>query len=189
MAHFTPALKNIIRRSFGDKSTALATAAGMHSPDISRLLREEAPLTAEKLEKLLNACELPEDRTLLVHAAVRDFVGEEQYKSLTGTATAPQQASTVQESLGGPTFQAHFPIHPRAEQVLRYILHRVQSDGDVEQALILLGKFLSLPEPLPSPKEDTPTPGASLYAAMQRTADKIRRAGAGTGTDDKKNAS
>ncbi len=145
--HFTSALQTVLRRSFGDKHAALANNAGMHPPDIGRLLREEVPLTAAKLTKLLAACINSGDRTLLIHAAVRDYVGEDEYQTRFGGYSATPEI--LHDSLGGPVFQAHFPIHPRAEQVLRYILNRLQHDPDVEQALILLGKFLELPAPFP----------------------------------------
>lgn len=173
MPLFKTALQTVLRRSFGDKRAALAASASMHGTEIGRILSEEAPLTAEKLEKLLSACESPEDRTLLVHAAVRDFVGEDHYRLLTGSGTATAPTDIVQEGLGGPTFHAHFPIHPRAEQVLRYILNRLQSDGDVEQALILVGKFLELPEPM-----QAPSTSKGLTAAMAEMAAQIDTAGA-----------
>lgn len=178
MALFSQALKTVLDRTFGGKQSALAAASfqvnkedSIEQSDISKLIREAAPLTAEKFDKLLSACENIEDRNLLTHAAARDFLGEEQYKLLTGAHSTP--TAIVQESLGGPTFQAHFPINPRAEQVLRYILTRLQQDADVEQALILLGKFLELPEPLP-----TPTPSKGLAAAMADMAAQIDAAGA-----------
>lgn len=143
MAHFTQALKTVLDRSFAGKQSAMAAASEMQQADISKLVRDAAPLTAEKLEKLLTACETDEDRALLVHAAVRDFVGEREYKArFAGTETSE---SVLRENLGGPVFRAHFPIDPRAEQVLRYLVNNVQSNGDIEDALKLLGKFLELP--------------------------------------------
>ena len=144
MAHFTQALKTVLERSFGGKQLAMSIPAGMQNSDISRLLKETVPVTAEKLEKLLTACETYEDRALLIHAAVRDFVGEKEYKARFAGSTALSD-SVLREDLGGPIFRAHFPIHPRAEQVLRYLVHNVQSNGDIEDALKLLGKFLELP--------------------------------------------
>lgn len=144
MAHFTQALKTILDRTFGGKIAALAVGAGMHGPEIGRLIREKAPVTAEKLEKLLTACDADTDRALLVHAAVRDFVGKHEYKARFTGSTEPSE-SLLREDLGGPVFRAHFPIDPRAEQVLRYLVNNVQSNGDIEDALKLLGKFLELP--------------------------------------------
>lgn len=146
MAHFTQALKTVLERSFAGKQSAMAVASEMQQADISKLVRDAAPLTADKLEKLLTACEADADRSLLVHSAVRDFVGEKEYKARFSGNVEPS-ASTLREDLGGPSFHAYFPIHPRAEQVLRYLVNNVQSNGDIEASLILIGKFLELPEP------------------------------------------
>lgn len=144
MAHFTQALKTVLDRSFAGKQSAMAAASDMQQADISKLVRDAAPLTAEKLEKLLTACDADTDRALLVHAAVRDFVGKHEYKARFTGSTEPSE-SLLREDLGGPVFRAHFPIDPRAEQVLRYLVNNVQSNGDIEDALKLLGKFLELP--------------------------------------------
>lgn len=143
MAHFSQALKTVIDRSFDGKQLALSSEADMQQSDISRLLKETAPLSPEKLEKLLSACSQPKDFALLVHAAVRDFVGEEAYAA---QFTRPSDVNTLRENLGGPVFTAALPIDPYAEQVLRYIIHRVQHDGTVTEALRILGRFLELPD-------------------------------------------
>jgi hypothetical protein len=165
MAHFTQALKTILDRTFGGKIAALAVGAGMHGPEIGRLIREEAPVTAEKLEKLLTACDADTDRALLVHAAVRDFVGEKEYKARF-TGTEPTE-SVLREDLGGPVFRAHFPIDPRAEQVLRYLVNNVQSNGDIEDALKLLGKFLELPSLEPVKPKLSSGGGSAFYDTIR----------------------
>jgi hypothetical protein len=152
--HFTTALQTVLRRSFGDKIAALAASAEMHSPDIGKLLREEVPLTAAKLAKLLKACEDEDDRSLLIHAAVRDYIGEEEYQSRFCNYQPATEHLVHESSLGGPSFHAQFPIDPRAEQVLRYLVNNVQHNGDVSAALILLGKFLELPAAEPTQKPD-----------------------------------
>ncbi len=143
MAHFTQALKTVLTRSFEGKQSALSDAAEMHHTDISRLLKETSPVSPEKLGKILLACSQEKDRAVLLHAAVRDFVGEEAYAS---HFTRPSDVDTLREDLGGPVFTATLPIHPYVERVLRYIIHRVQHDGSVAEALRLIGHFLELPE-------------------------------------------
>ena len=128
MAHFTQALKTVLTRSFEGKQSALSDAAEMHHTDISRLLKETSPVCPEKLGKILLACSQEKDRAVLLHAAVRDFVGEEAYAS---HFTRPSDVDTLREDLGGPVFT---------------IIHRVQHDGSVAEALRLIGHFLELPE-------------------------------------------
>lgn len=146
MAYFPSVLKQVIDRSFGGKLAALSAAAEMHNTDIGRLIREEVPLTAAKLEKLLSAEGMTEaDRALLVHAAVRDFVGEAEYTARFAVPPSPTTELVLREQLRGPHFHSTFPISPRAEQVLRYLINKAGSDADVTTALELLGKFLELP--------------------------------------------
>jgi len=152
MAHFTQALKTVLDRSFSGKQSAMATE-GLQQADISKLIREAAPLTADKLTKIINTCEDDEDRSLLVHAAVRDYVGEDEYQQR--FCTYAPSSERLNEGLGGPSFHAQFPIDPRAEQVLRYLVNNVQHNTDVSAALILLGKFLELPAPDSAPTEPT----------------------------------
>lgn len=171
MPHFPQALKTVLARSFSDKIAALAESAKMHGPEIGRLIKDESPLTAAKLEKLLSACQDPDDRALLVRAAVRDFVGEAEYQARFCAYTSPPER--LHDDLGGPTFHADFPIHPRAAQVLHYIISRLQHDADVEQALILIGKFLELPTEQPQSSKP------SLGQAMADMASQIGKAGTG----------
>jgi len=173
--HFTTALQTVLRRSFGDKIAALAASAEMHSPDIGKLLREEVPLTAAKLAKLLKACEDPDDRSLLIHAAVRDYVGEEEYQARF-CHYKPSTENIVNEGLGGPSFHAQFPIDPRAEQVLRYLVNNVQHNGDVSDALILIGKFLEL-TPLEQPKPQATPKKNPVQQAMDDIVTQIEASG------------
>ena len=144
MPHFTTALQTVIDRSFGGKQTAIAASCGMGQADFSRLLREEAPLTSAKLAKLLSAEGMNEnDKHLLAQSAVRDFVGEETYRTW---FVEPQNENTLREDLGGPRFEGLFPLNPRAEQVIRYIVNHAH-EPDTSTALELLGRFLELPEP------------------------------------------
>lgn len=124
---------------------ALASQAGMQTSDISRLVREEAPLTGNKLARLLRAEGMTEnDKHLLTQSAVRDFVGEDAYRTWFIT---PQPEHILREDLGGPRFEGLFPLSPRAEQVIRYIVNHAH-EPDTTTALELLGKFLELPMPL-----------------------------------------
>lgn len=148
MSHFSTALSQVLDRSFDGKQLAMAAQAGMQTSDISRLVREDAPLTPQKLEKLLLACAASPDRTLLVHAAVRDFIGDEQYLARFAPK-AKTGAESLTESLGGPVFQSLFPLSARAEQVLRYIINRAGHDSDLSKMLELMGNFLELPAPEP----------------------------------------
>lgn len=144
MPHFNPALQIVIDRRFGGKQTALAAACDMQQSDISKLMRDEAPLSAAKLEKLLLADGMtPDDIQLLSHAAVRDFVGDEAYHSY---FLEPANEDFLRQDLGGPAFQTLYPISTRAEQVLRYIIAHAH-ERDITTALELLGKFLELPTP------------------------------------------
>lgn len=144
MTHFKPALQTVLDRTHGGKLAALAQASGMHSTDIGRLLKDEAPLTAEKLAKLLRAEGMTEnDKHLLTQSAVRDFVGEDAYRAW---FVQPQAESIIREELGGPRFEGLFPLNPRAEQVIRYIVNHAH-EPDTCTALELLGRFLELPEP------------------------------------------
>lgn len=144
MGHFQTALSTVVARSFGEKQTALGVASGLGQSEISRLLRGDTPCTAAKLEKLCAAVPVP-DRTLLVEAAVRDFVPDDVWEEL--YSGPPEERFALREG-DGTTFHADFPISPRATQVLRYLITHAQSDPDVVDALELLGKFLKLPDPL-----------------------------------------
>lgn len=147
MSYFSSALSQILEQRFEGKQMALAALAGMQTSDISRLIREEAPLTSSKLSKLLDAEGMTEnDKHLLTQSAVRDFVGEEAYHTW---FVEPQNENTLREDLGGPRFEGLFPLSPRAEQVIRYIINHAH-EPDTTTALELIGKFLELPEPLPS---------------------------------------
>lgn len=145
---------------------AMAAQAGMQTSDISRLVREDAPLTPQKLEKLLQACSEKADRTLLIHAAVRDFIGDEEYQSRFAPK-ASSNSESLTESLGGPVFKSLFPISQRAEQVLRYIINRAGHDSDLSKILEIMGNFLELP------KEDEPT-GTDVEELIDEAAKEIR---------------
>ncbi|NBV88660.1 MAG: hypothetical protein EBR88_03960 [Betaproteobacteria bacterium] len=151
MPYFTSALQTVLDRSFSGKQTALAAACDMQQADISRLLREEAPLSSAKLAKLLNAEGMSEaDQHLLSQSAVRDFVGEEAYRTW---FTQPQPDHYLREDLGGHSFQSLFPLNPRAAQVIAYIVAHAH-EPDTAQALELLGKFLELPTELEVTKDE-----------------------------------
>jgi len=144
MTHFKSALQAVLDRTYGGKIAAFASAADMYGHDIGRLLKDEAPLTAEKLAKLLRAEGMTEnDKHLLTQSAVRDFVGEDAYRTW---FVQPQAESIIREELGGPRFEGLFPLNPRAEQVIRYIVNHAH-EPDTSTALELLGRFLELPEP------------------------------------------
>jgi len=145
MAHFPTALELVLNRTFSGKQTALASASTLPQPEIGRLLRADSPLTADKFAKLYSAESITEaDQHLLSQAAVRDFVGEDAYQRY---FVERQAESTLREHLGGPEFKGLFPLNPRAEQVIRYIISHAH-EPDTATALELLGKFLALPEPL-----------------------------------------
>lgn len=146
MPYFNPALQVVIERRYGGKQTALAAASEMPQSDISKLLRDEAPLSAAKLEKLINAQGMTSsDVQLLSHAAIRDFVGDDIYRDHFIEATPEAH---LREDIGGASFQSLFPLSPRAEQVLRYIIAHAH-EPDTTTALELLVKFLELPPPEP----------------------------------------
>ncbi len=166
MSQFSTALTQVLDRSFDGKQMAMAAQAGMQTSDISRLVREDAPLTAQKLEKLLGACVALADRTLLIHAAVRDFVGDTEYMNRFAPTEEVSKAGLT-ESLGGPVFKSLFPLSPRAEQVLRYIINRAGHDNDLSKILELMGNFLELPPPIP---------GADVEALIDEAAKEIREA-------------
>lgn len=144
MSYFSNALDAVVRRSFGGKLTALGQASGIDSSEIGRLIREITPLTIAKLTKLCEAVEVPDDdKRLLCTSAVRDLVPEPFWSRLFGPKA--EQPSRVQEPA---PFEFHgtSPVQPRAAQVLRYLIAQAEKDPDVVQALILLGKFLELPD-------------------------------------------
>jgi len=144
MSYFSNALSQVLEQRYEGKQMALASQAGMQTSDISRLVREEAPLTGNKLAKLLRAEGMTEnDKHLLTQSAVRDFVGEDAYRAW---FVQPQAESIIREELGGPRFEGLFPLNPRAEQVIRYIVNHAH-EPDTSTALELLGRFLELPEP------------------------------------------
>lgn len=145
MPHFPTALLTVLDRSFSGKQTALAAASTIPQPEIGRLTRGDSPLTAEKLAKLYGAEGMTEpDLHLLSQAAVRDLVGEDAYQRY---FVERQAESTLRENLGGPEFRGLFPLNPRAEQVIGYIIAHAH-EADTATALELIGKFLALPEPL-----------------------------------------
>lgn len=166
MAHFTQALQTVLDRTFDGKQSSLSDAAKMPQSDVSRLLNKNAPVSPEKLTKILGACLDPKDRAVLLHAAVRDFVGEEAYAS---HFTRPSDIDTLREDLGGPVFTATLPILPYVEQVLRYIIHRVQHDGTVAEALRIIGHFLSLPEDFSAADNSAASPVVGARASTSPT--------------------
>lgn len=167
MSQFSTALRQCLDRSFAGKIIALASASGLPDPEIGRLLREQTPLTSAKLEKIVKAEGMTsDDRTLLVHAAVRDYVGDDEYQ----TRFAPKSkrgAESLTDSLGGPVFQSLFPLSARAEQVLRYIINRAGHDSDLSKMLELMGNFLELP---------APEPGADVEQAIDEVSKEISSA-------------
>lgn len=167
MSQFSTALRQCLDRSFAGKIIALASASGLPDPEIGRLLREQTPLTAPKLEKLVTAEGMTaDDRTLLVHAAVRDFVGDEEYKNRFAPSAETSKAGLT-ESLGGPVFRSLFPLSQRAEQVLRYIVNRAGHDNDLSKILELMGNFLELPPP---------EPGADVEELIDQVASEMKGA-------------
>lgn len=169
MAYFTAALQTVIDRTHGGKIAALAAAAGMYGPDIGKLLREEVPLTSAKLAKLLTAEGMSEaDQHLLSQSAVRDFVGEDAYRTW---FTQPQPDHYLREDLGGHSFQSLFPLNPRAAQVIAYIVAHAH-EPDTAQALELLGKFLELPTELEVTKDEHDLLAKAGLIAAGKPADK-----------------
>lgn len=165
MSQFATALQTVLTRNYGDKQSALAAASSINQVEVGRLLKDAAPVTADKLQKLVAAEGMTmDDRTLLVHAAVRDFVGDEEYKNRFAP-TAEASKASLTESLGGPVFKSLFPLSPRAEQVLRYIINRAGHDNDLSKILELMGNFLELPPPVP---------GADVEALIDEAAKEIR---------------
>lgn len=144
----------------------MAASAEMHGPDIGKLLREEVPLTAAKLAKLLAACEDADDRTLLIHAAMRDFIGEEEYQARFCTYKPAQESFLQESTLSGPSFHAQFPIDPVAEQTLHYLVDNAQHSRDVIDALRLLHRILDLP----APSTATPKSGDDLNVLLRHLA-------------------
>lgn len=165
MSQFATALQTVLTRNYGDKQSALAIASGINQVEVGRLLKDTAPVTADKLQKLLTAEGMTgDDRALLSHAAVRDFVGDDEYK-FRFAPSAETKKSGLTESLGGPVFKSLFPLSPRAEQVLRYIINRAGHDNDLSKILELMGNFLELP---------SPELGADIERAMNDAVDEIK---------------
>lgn len=164
MSQFSTALRQCLDRTFGGKIIALASASGLPDPEIGRLLREQTPVTSAKLEKLLTAEGMTtDDRTLLVHSAVRDYVGEQEYAQ----RFAPK--GSQQDDLGGVIFRSMFPLRPKAARTLKYLIQKAGADGDVATVLEIIGNMLELPE------DDAPT-GTDVEEAIDEATEEIRQA-------------
>ena len=165
MAAFSNALTQILNRSFGGKLAALAAVCGIPGPELGRLSREETPLTAQKLQKLLSSSEISSgDRDLLINAAVCDFVGEAEYKARFGPKNLNHQ-----DDLGGVIFRSMFPLRPKAARTLRYLVKQAGVDGDVASILEIVGNMLELPD-------DDAAPGSDVEALIDEAAKEIREA-------------
>lgn len=174
MTVFQSALKTVLDRRYTGKIAALSAASDMHGTEIGRLINEESPLTAAKLDKLLNAQGMtPGDIQLLSHAAIRDFVGDQVYRQ---HFIEPTPETHLREDIGGPSFQSLFPLSPRAEQVLRYIIAHAH-EPDTTTALELLGKFLELPLPTVSQAPPLQQPTGTHYrlVALAEEGERLRR--------------
>lgn len=150
----------------------LARESGISRAVVSFHLTGSRPIRDDHLASYCNALDRDE-RPILVAAWLRDTLSE----SVQADVLDPRSSKLNEEAR---TWSAN--LTNEQKEILEWWATQMPIDSELADLLHMLTRRAGW---VPRPKEDTPPPGASVYAAMQRTADKIRGA---SGGEHRKNA-